>query len=124
MDYQFERNEIDEPLATFSAGHEAIGHFLSAELKTDLEKCQGLLDIIAKLEKKQLFTHQYMGRNFQLRLSDSGAEIKGLALAYDVDDPLPEGTELYDQEQEAECGLYDFKMLLLDWVAYLEELPK
>ena len=36
MDYQFERNEINEPLATFSSGHEAIGHFLSMELKTDL----------------------------------------------------------------------------------------
>jgi uncharacterized protein YacL (UPF0231 family) len=122
MDYQFERNEINEPLATFSAGHEAIGHFLSSELKTDLAKCEYLLDIIAKIEKKQLFNQQYNGRDYQLNLSDSGIEIKGTALAFEAREELPEGTELYDQEQEAECGLFDFKMLLLDWVTYLTDL--
>tara|TARA_R110002072_G_scaffold140765_7_gene285188 strand:- start:7047 stop:7445 length:399 start_codon:yes stop_codon:yes gene_type:complete len=121
MDYQFERNEANEALATFSAGHEAIGHFLSSELKEDVKACKTLLDFISKIEEKRLFNHQYIGRNYQLKLSDLGIEVKGIALAYEVGDPLPEGTELYDQEQEAECGLFDFKMLLLDWLAYLTD---
>ena len=122
MDYQFERNETNEPLAKFSAGHEAIGHFLCSELKTDLTKCESLLDIIARIEKKQLFNHHYIGKHFKLNLSDDGAEIIGTALDFDAGEELPEGTELYDQEQEAECGLFDFKMLLLDWINYISDL--
>ena len=124
MDYQFERNESNEPLATFSVGHEAIGHFLSSELKTDIAKCKFLLESISKIEKKQVFNQQYDGKDYQLNLSDSGIEIKGTALAFENREELPEGTELYDQEQEAECGLFDFKMLLLDWITYLKDLKE
>lgn len=119
MDYEFLRTEQNEALAIFSSGHEAIGHFLSAELGSDQDKCNAILGIISKLENKTLFNHHYEGRFFQLNLTDEGIEVRGTSLAFNDDEELQEGMNFYDQEQQAECGLQDFKSLLKDWIYYL-----
>ncbi len=37
----------------------------------------------------------------------------------DNDDEHSEDAEVYDKESYAECGLHDFKIVLLSWQAYI-----
>jgi uncharacterized protein len=119
VDYEFTLDEYDEPVAKFSIGHEAIGRWLSEELSNNQLLISELLDNIRRLEQRDINQHHVKGHKFQLRLSRDQIEVIGLALDIDVDEELPENTNLYDQELYAECGLQDFKQAVLSWQGFV-----
>ncbi|KZY29796.1 MULTISPECIES: YacL family protein [unclassified Oleiphilus] len=72
------------------------------------------------MEKGQITQYHFQGSEFQLRLDKVGAEVLANALGYEVYEELPENTELYDQELQAECGLLDFQQALLEWQRFIK----
>ncbi len=119
MDYEFTIDEQYNPVAQFSIGHEAIGLWFTEELRKDKLSVAELLDAIRQLEQRKIIHHHSQGRTFQLRLSTEQAEVIALALDIDIDEELPENTELYDQESYSECGINDFKQAVLDWEQFI-----
>jgi len=123
MDYHFDIDDYGRPVAVFSAGHEAIGRWFSEELHAAQDEIAVLLKHIENLEKRTIAHYQMQGREFQLNMDRNAAEILALALSSDIygdlDKELPEGTNLYEQELQAECGLLDFKHALLCWQEFV-----
>lgn len=118
LDYEFIFDESSRPQAIFSSGHEAISTYFSIELAT-LVAIGEVLAVVDKVEEGEITQYHFQGSEFQLRLSREGAEVIANALGYEVYEELPESTELYDQELQAECGLLDFHQALLEWQHFL-----
>lgn len=121
MDYQFIRNENAQPVAEFSMGAEAMARWFNEELGCDKNKITQLLDIISQLQRKQITTYLLKGTEYQLHLDTEEAEVLSKWLSNEAPEDLPEGTELYDQESIAGCGLEDFKQVLESWQDFINE---
>lgn len=120
MDYDFTIDENDEPVARFSIGHEAIGRWFTEELAIDSLRINELLSMIDQCQQGLIKRHSMMGRLFQLIINEDEVEVVALALNADVDEAdLPEDTNVFDQELQAECGLEDFKGALLSWQTFV-----
>ena len=123
MDFHFDIDDYSRPVAVFSVGHEAIGRWFSEELHAAQDEIARLLEHIESIESRAVSYYQVQGREFQLSMDRNAAEVLALALsmeAYgDHDKELPEGTNLYEQESQAECGLLDFKHALLCWQEFV-----
>jgi len=120
MDYEFVFDDFAKPVAIFSIGHEAIACWFNEELGSQ-QTIKPLLGMLMRLEERVICQHHIQGREFQLRLSNDSAEVVANSLGFEVYEELPENTELYDQELQAECGLIDFKQALLGWQAFMSE---
>jgi uncharacterized protein YacL (UPF0231 family) len=119
VDYDFSHDEYKRPIAKFSIGHEAISRWFTEELGSDQQATASLLDTVRQSEQQQLNSRHILGAEFQLRIEQNEVEIIALALEIDVDEPIPEDTNLYDAESYAECGLQDFKQALLGWQIFI-----
>lgn len=119
VDYQFSYDEQIRPAAKFSLGHEALGRWFSEELCDNRQAIEELLAVVTRLEHKRIGRHQLVGAEFQLRINPDEVEVIALSLNLDVDEALPEDTHLYNEESYAECGLQDFKQVLLSWQAFV-----
>ncbi|WP_438863556.1 YacL family protein [Neptunicella sp.] len=118
MEYQFTRNDNAKPVAHFSMGAEAFGRWFSDELATH-SSAQHLLLIIAQLEQRQIDEYRLVGQEFVLNLSQDEVDVISKDLLVGEQSELPEGTEYYDQEHQAGCGLADFKQALLSWSEFI-----
>ena len=119
MDFKFKFDEYDRPVAKFSMVHEAIGQWLSEELRDDLLRIDTLLATVEKLLTFQLSRQEVTGAEFQLRMTQDQIEVIALALDVDTDEDLPEDTHYYDRESYSGCGLLDFKQALLSWKKFV-----
>lgn len=119
MDYEFIRDEYGNLSAQFSMGHEAIGRWFSQELGIDQAAIAELLVKIDRLEQRRLSQYRIEGDEYQLRLNWDQIEVLAMALEIEVDEELPESTNLYDQELFSECGLQDFKQAVLRWQEFV-----
>ncbi|WP_293268104.1 YacL family protein [Neptunomonas sp.] len=119
MDYEFTFDELGRPVAKFSMGAEAIGRWFSEELGGDRQQMDQLVLLIEEIELGNMIDHQQSGQEFQLRLNKNEVEVVALALGLDVDEELPEETNLYDEESYAGCGLPDFKQALISWQSFV-----
>lgn len=121
MDYQFFYNERQLPCARLSMEHEAFGLWLSDELGNDSTKCQEILTAIHAISQKTQPDYQWQGREFLLRLDREDAEVILLSLLqeYSAEELQDEGLELYEAESRAQCGLDDFRDLLIEWQAFI-----
>jgi uncharacterized protein YacL (UPF0231 family) len=121
MDFQFFRNDYNEPEAIFSGGHLALGHFLTAELVGEVYKINDIRSAIARLEKYQIESFEWVGKQYKLVIEQGDVCITALVLDHDFDDELPESTQLYDDEQKSECGLSDFSAVIDQWLVFCGE---
>lgn len=119
MDYDFSFDEYDKPIAEFSMGHEAMGSWFSDELGGNQQQIEELLDIIDQLLNSRIQQRQIEGTEFQLRLNKEEAEVRALSLNLDIDEELPEDTNLYDEELFSGCGLEDFQEVLYSWQEFI-----
>jgi uncharacterized protein YacL (UPF0231 family) len=119
VDYEFSIDELGRPRAIFSMGAEAVGRWFSEELSDDLHQINLLVEVIETLERDEISDFQQSGKEFQLRLNRSEIEVVALVLGLDVDEELPEETNMYDAESYAGCGLPDFKQALLSWQSFV-----
>tara|TARA_R110002049_G_scaffold81004_5_gene205976 strand:+ start:650 stop:1060 length:411 start_codon:yes stop_codon:yes gene_type:complete len=121
MDFQFFRNDYNEPEAIFSGGHLALGHFLTTELVGEVYKINDIRSAIARLEKYQIESFEWVGKQYKLVIEQGDVCITALVLDHDFDDELPESTQLYDDEQKSECGLSDFSAVIDQWLVFCGE---
>lgn len=119
MEYQFSRHAQHQPVATFSMGSEAFAHWFTEELGGAQEKIASLLDIIEQLNRQQMSEYCLKGSELDLLLTPDEVEVKAHLLDSPIIEELPEGTELYDHESMAGCGLADFKQVLLSWQEFV-----
>ncbi|MFT6896452.1 MAG: hypothetical protein ACJA13_000853 [Paraglaciecola sp.] len=119
MDYQFTRNDKAEPVAIFAMGAESLGHWFTEELGTDQQKIIDLLKTIEQLEHRQISEFQLTGKEFNLELTIDEVEVYASIMRNQMDEDLPEDTNLYDQESITGCGLEDFKIALLSWTKFI-----
>lgn len=119
MDYDFTFDEYDKPIAEFSMGHEAIGAWFSDELGANQQRIDELIDILDQLIQHRIQQRLIEGAEYQLRLDQENAEVVALSLELDIDEELPEDTNLYDEESFAECGLEDFQQALVSWQEFI-----
>jgi len=122
MDYDFVVDDYGSPMAIFSVGHEAIGLWFREELGRDQSAIAALLENIDRVENRVLSQYQIQGKDFQLSLERTHISVVSFALHAEVDEPLPEDTNLYDQESSAECGLIDFKQALILWQDFIRSI--
>lgn len=119
VDYDFSFDEYDKPIAEFSMGHEAIGSWFSDELGSNQQRIEEIIDIIDQLLLRRIQQRQLEGTEYQLRLNQEDVEVRALSLELDIDEDLPEDTNLYDEESFAECGLEDFQQALISWQEFI-----
>lgn len=127
MDFKFFINEQLQPEAKFSMGHEAIGRWLSEELRENRDAIEALLQTITKIEKNDIQKKTIEGKEFILRIDRDEVEIIALVLDgdapsdEDIQDDIPEDTNLYNEEMRSECGLPDFKYAVESWLVFIAQ---
>ena len=119
MDYDFSFDEYDKPIAEFSMGHEAMGSWFSEELGANQQRIKEIIDIVDQLIHRRIQQRQIEGTEYQLRMSQEDVEVRALSLELDIDEELPEDTNLYDEESFSECGLEDFQQALISWQEFI-----
>lgn len=115
MNYQFIRDLEGSPIAQFDMGSETFSRWFSEELGSDENKIAVVFEIIQKLQSEQIKEYVLQGSEFNLSLDQDEVEIRSKTLDVEAPVNLPEGTELYDQESIAGCGLEDFSHVLASW---------
>ena len=120
MEFEFKTEYLNDSYrAEFSMGHEAVGHWLVAELGTtaaDIEQLLAQLDLIKQQENVETLIE---GRDFSLHLTPQDVTVKANSLHLAAE--LPEGEDLahYDEESYAECGIEDFETMLHSWLEFI-----
>ena len=119
MDYEFTM-QTNNVSAVFSMGHEAIGSWFTNELGTHLDKIDSLLTQAKEIKNGQRHQLHIDGCDLQLDISRISVEIRNINEDRSLDG-LEEGddAELYDQENNAECGLDDFIEALISWREFI-----
>lgn len=114
-----------QPEAKFSMGHEAVGRWLTEELKGNRDSIESLLNTISKVENGEISNESIEGKEFILRIDRDEVEIIALTLDgdicsdSDIQDDIPEDTNLYNEEMRSECGLPDFKYAVESWLVFI-----
>ncbi|MDT0584116.1 YacL family protein [Brumicola blandensis] len=121
MNYQFTRDIDGEPRAEFEMGCETFSLWFNEELGNNLNKIRSVLDGIEQVTSKTLKEYKLAGNDIDLVLDCDEVEVRSKTLDIELDDELPEGTEAYDQESMAGCGLEDFSRVLHSWHDFVVE---
>jgi len=115
MNYQFIRDVAGSPIAELEMGCETFSRWFSEEIGTDQNKIDQVLVAIVQLQNKQIRQFELRGKEINLSMDADEVEVRSTDLDYAEPEELPEGTELYDQESMAGCGLEDFTRVLKAW---------
>ncbi|AKJ41451.1 Uncharacterised protein family (UPF0231) [Pragia fontium] len=119
MDYEFRTDVTGQVFASFSMGHEAVGHWLNEEVKNDL----ALLDEVEQAIKHVQGSErqwQKIGHEYTLWLD--GEEVIVRANQMDLEgDEMEEGMFYYDEESLSLCGVEDFLIVLQAYRRFLAE---
>lgn len=110
MDYEFFRDVTGQVQATFSMGHEAVGHWLNDEVADNF----ALLDDI-ELHIRQLTglqnSWQCIGHEYTFWTDGDEVMIRANDLSF-INDSLEEGMSYYDEESLSLCGTDDFLLMI------------
>jgi uncharacterized protein YacL (UPF0231 family) len=118
MDFQFVRNDFNEPEAILSDDHLALGLFLTTELAAPSDILNKIQNAVKMIDNGKIQAIDIIGKVYQVAFDKGDVCVSALVLKHDVYDELPESTELYDQEQISECGFVDFKTVFEAWLAF------
>ena len=119
VDYDFTFDEYDKPIAEFSMGHEAMGTWFNDELGANQQRIEELVDIVDQLVNRRIEQRLIEGTEYRLRMNQQDVEVVALSLGLDVDEELPENTNVYEDESHSECGLEDFQDALVSWQEFI-----
>ena len=116
MDYDFTHDIYGAFKADFSMGHEALGYWITYELRSRQNVIAELLRVINELQQRQRLDYLMEGTEYNLRLNQDEAIVRAHALDSAFDDDAPDDNlEFYDQESTARCGLDDFIGIIEGW---------
>lgn len=137
MDYQFRHDIYGLPIAKFSMGHESIGQWLSDELGKSQFKTNELINTIIQIENGNVGFKELKGNQLQLTLNLMSVEVELLEnepsnkyyeqedsdqdyFEHDKDEHgKDEHENLTNCDLKSECGLLDFKQVVLDWLDFI-----
>jgi|TARA_B110001454_G_scaffold75870_1_gene73437 uncharacterized protein YacL (UPF0231 family) len=119
VDYDFSFDEYDKPVAEFSMGHEAIGTWFNDELGKNEQRIEEIIEILDQLVNRRIQQRQIEGTEYKLRMNQENVEVIALSLGLELDEELPENTNVYEDESFAECGLEDFQEALISWQEFI-----
>ena len=123
MDYDFTHDIYGAFRAEFSMGHEALGYWLTYELRSRQAVISELLTIISELQNRQRMDYLMEGSEYNLLLSRDEAVVRAHALDSDFEEEQPDDNLVfYDQESTASCGLDDFIEILEGWQQFTSTL--
>ncbi|MBU3004581.1 YacL family protein [Paraglaciecola arctica] len=123
MDYQFSRDFLGNPVATCELECEAFGDWLSQDIAQDTSQINLLLNIVEKLQNKQLVDYQHNGKEYHLLFDKDEVELvlnNNLIQEMSTTDD-DESQELSDLHIQSGCGLADFKLLLRAWQGFVDQ---
>lgn len=116
MDYDFTHDIYGAFKADFSMGHEALGYWVTYELRSRQNVITELLRVINELQQRQRLDYLMEGSEYNLILNQDEAIVRAHALDSAFDDNTPDDNlEFYDQESTASCGLDDFIEIIEGW---------
>jgi uncharacterized protein len=124
MDYQFSFDKDNLPHVQFSIEHKAFEAWFNEELSNDVDKIEGLLDIIDQLETSVIQNKIFRNLESELHLDREEVELVNAASKYQDPeaeelDEFDEGYSFYNVEANAGCGLEDFKDCLESWFEFV-----
>jgi uncharacterized protein YacL (UPF0231 family) len=127
MEYEFLHDAITgEAKARFSLEHEVVGPWMEVELGNNSEKLTQLLTAIDEVDKGFQSEIVIQGHEYSVAIHQHDVAIQTNA-SLNGDEPLAEmlTTEHInvDQNECAECGLDDFRTMLLSWAKFTNNLP-
>ncbi len=100
-------------------GHEAMGTWFNDELGANQQRIEELVDIVDQLINRRIEQRLIEGTEYRLRMNQEDVEVVALSLGLEVDEELPENTNVYEDESHAECGLEDFQDALVSWQEFI-----
>ncbi len=130
MEFEFRRDESDTLQASFSMGHEAVASWLLEEVGHRVEEVlPGIYSAIERLLAGECKEYRLDGEEYNLRMSSSEAEVFNAKIDFDADDipadesddepELTDNLNYYDDEARANCGLDDFRDMLVEWERFV-----
>ncbi|MDP7593624.1 MAG: YacL family protein [Litorilituus sp.] len=126
MEYEFLHDAITgEAKALFSLEHEVVGPWIEVELGHDSYKLTQLLSAIEQVEKGLQSEVVITGHEYSVAISQTDVEIQtnaSLNGAEPLSDMLISEHINFDQNEMASCGLEDFRMLLLSWAKFTNNI--
>ncbi len=122
MDYDFTHDIYGAFRAEFSMGHEALGYWLTYELRSRQTVIAELRVIIDELQQHQRMDYLLEGSEYNLILTRDEAVVRAHALDSAFEEEQPDDNLVfYDQESTASCGLDDFIGIIEGWQRFIAE---
>ncbi|EWH10994.1 hypothetical protein DS2_05480 [Catenovulum agarivorans DS-2] len=136
MEFDFFRDANGVYTAEFSSEQESFGYWFTDEFSTNKHKIAEVLNIIIRLERKEIQQHLVQGKTHQLILEQSEVQLMDNAKPLNAqaypnhavaddseDDETPEQNvpTLSDDALLCGCGLVDFKQALKAWLNFISE---
>ncbi|CDL83704.1 YacL family protein [Xenorhabdus szentirmaii] len=122
MEYEFMQDVTGQVTTSFSMDHEAIGHWLNEEIKSDLSKLDQIVSALEKLKGSER-QWQLIGHEYTLFMSEDEIMIRANQLQFDTE-MIEEGMSYYDNESLAFCGTDDFINMLTDYRCFVLQKNK
>lgn len=142
MEYQFNFDALNRPVARCSMDHEAFGDWLTHDLGAHPQQIADILSQLDRLLNKQTNQWQKRWADYRLKLTQEDAIISATSTyaeqggqgdygdsLFDDHEALLGGDEsmgfdseelsLDDQQGHAICGLEDFQTLILAWQEFV-----
>jgi len=122
MEYEFVHDSFTGlATARFSMEHEIMGPWLEVEVGKSLDKLKTLLDVIDDVKERKQKDITVNGVEYTLIFSEDSVKVISNT---DFEYMGSENTELEeglntDHDSSAECGIEDFKELLIKWSVFI-----
>ncbi|MGL4859435.1 MAG: YacL family protein [Enterobacteriaceae bacterium] len=110
MDYEFHREPTRGIIAKFSMGHEALGYWLTEEIRGDLSALSEVENIAQQLRGSEREWHKE-GHEYSLLIRGGEVIVQANSLTF-PEDEVAEGLSYYDAESHSICGIEDFLQVL------------
>lgn len=123
MEYEFIHDSLTgSASARFSMEHEIMGPWLEVEVGNDIAKLTVLLEAIANLKGRQQKDIFINGVEYTLVFSEDSVQIIPNSHFENIeqDERLVEEGLNSEHNHSAECGIEDFKELLVKWSVFIK----
>jgi len=124
MEYEFIYDSLTgSTAARFSMEHEIMGPWLEVEVGKDVKKIARLLDVIDDVSTRQQHDISITGNEYSLIFSEDSVQVilnSEYEVLLDASNKELEQNLPTDYDSSTECGIEDFKTLLIKWSAFIK----
>lgn len=122
MEYEFIHDTITgSAKAVFTTEHAVIGPWLEVELGQNVEKLEKLLVALDSVEQGKEKEISFIGAEYSLLLTEQDVFVQSNA-SLSGEEILPEALSEeaidFDDTHVGQCGLDDFRLMLLSWAKF------